>query len=91
MHGRKQQQRDAEAAEPEDVRQARIAKFSKLRNLLQVALNCRRVGDVSNNALDLSAKLLTINPSIVTLWNLRRDALTELKEMDDVERVKELV
>mmetsp|Transcript_6004 Transcript_6004/g.19367 ORF Transcript_6004/g.19367 Transcript_6004/m.19367 type:complete len:387 (-) Transcript_6004:1965-3125(-) len=75
MHGRKQKQREEEAREPPEVRTKRTARLRKLRALLETGLACRAVRDGSDEALELTANLLCINPSINTLWNVRRDAL----------------
>lgn len=66
MHGRKQKDRAKAGADPAQ------AKYRRLRELLQTALQCRSAGDTSPASMDLAAKLLCVNPSICTLWSLRR-------------------
>eukprot|EP00512_Aurantiochytrium_limacinum_P009431 CAMPEP_0171552144 /NCGR_PEP_ID=MMETSP0960-20121227/8147_1 /TAXON_ID=87120 /ORGANISM="Aurantiochytrium limacinum, Strain ATCCMYA-1381" /LENGTH=282 /DNA_ID=CAMNT_0012101539 /DNA_START=210 /DNA_END=1055 /DNA_ORIENTATION=+ len=75
MHGRKQKDRAAAEAQDPEIKAARTAKFAKLRGLLQTALECRSVRDTSDETMNLCGELLCINPSINTLWNVRRDGL----------------
>ncbi|GBG32463.1 Geranylgeranyl transferase type-2 subunit alpha [Hondaea fermentalgiana] len=75
MHGRKQKDRALAEAEDPAKKAARAAKYAKLRSLLHTALECRAAHDTSDATMTLCGELLCINPSINTLWNVRRDGL----------------
>lgn len=72
MHGRKRSKRAAVSAE--ELR-AQRAKLGKLRALGDIALQSYRAKDYSDNSLQLTTKLLSVNPDFGTLWNFRRTIL----------------
>ena len=51
----------------------------------------RAAGAHDEATLDLSAKLLELNPEVLTAWSLRRDALAELLPPAPPERQAELL
>mmetsp|Transcript_15282 Transcript_15282/g.24848 ORF Transcript_15282/g.24848 Transcript_15282/m.24848 type:complete len:338 (+) Transcript_15282:49-1062(+) len=77
MHGRTQKSRAAAAAESPETKRLNAEKFRKLRGLLGTCLECRNARDTSPEALALTDKLLCINPSVNTLWNIKRDAVRD--------------
>jgi len=85
MHGRKQKDREAARHESSEVKAKREAKFAKLRLLLERALEARKAHDVSDATMELCGELLCLNPSLSTLWSLRREGLlSRVREGEEV-------
>jgi len=63
------------AAEKEAMKDAITRKASMYSDLTALLIKMRKAGDTSRQALDLTAKVLRINPDYYTLWNYRREVL----------------
>lgn len=76
MHGRVRG-RDAgkDAAEKEAIKDAISRKASMYTDLTALLTKMRKAGDTSQQALELTSKVLRINPDFYTLWNYRREVL----------------
>jgi geranylgeranyl transferase type-2 subunit alpha len=78
MHGRvRGREGDAgkDAAEKEAIKDAISRKASMYTDLTALLTKMRKAGDTSQQALDLTSKILRINPDYYTLWNYRREVL----------------
>ena len=69
-----------------------LAAQAALYGKLQAGVLARRAAGAHDEAtLELSAKLLELNPEVLTAWNLRRDALDALLPAAQPERAAELL
>lgn len=72
MHGRKKVQ-------PSQAEVAALAEKAKNYSLLSaILLQHRTNNDFTKEALDLTTKMLKMNPDFYTLWNYRRDILMSI-------------
>jgi len=76
MHGRvRGRDGGKDTAEKEAIKDAITRKASMYSDLTALLTKMRTAGDISQQALDLTSKVLRINPDYYTLWNYRREVL----------------
>ncbi|XP_063313228.1 geranylgeranyl transferase type-2 subunit alpha [Pelobates fuscus] len=71
MHGRVKVKSTAEQQEAK--RKEREKKLNLYTSATQAALRKRDGGELDNEALEVTAQILTLNPDFASLWNLRRE------------------
>lgn len=76
MHGRLKVRTSAEEAIRKKKEQDLKAKA--YRNGMDKILAMRAARQLDQNLLDLSAKILSVNPDLSTLWNIRRECILEM-------------
>uniref|UniRef100_A0A8C5LJW8 Geranylgeranyl transferase type-2 subunit alpha n=1 Tax=Leptobrachium leishanense TaxID=445787 RepID=A0A8C5LJW8_9ANUR len=62
----------------EAKRKEREKKLILYSNATQAALRKRDAGELDEEALDMTAQILTLNPDFASLWNLRREVFLHL-------------
>ena len=75
MHGRKKQL--LSTADEEKIHKKR----NVYGTLLQIIFSKRKLKEHTNDSLELTEKLLIMNPDFYSLWNFRREILLELHPM----------
>jgi geranylgeranyl transferase type-2 subunit alpha len=79
MHGRvRGRDSGKDAAEREAIKEAISRKAAMYSDLTALLSKMRRAGDTSAQALELTSKVLRINPDYYSLWNYRREVLLAL-------------
>lgn len=78
MHGRVKAKRSEE--EQESKRKEREKKTKLYQLGIDRAFTKRQAGEYDEETLAISAQLLTANPDITTLWNIRREVLLHFKD-----------
>lgn len=81
MHGRLKVRTTAEEAIRKKKEQDLKAKA--YRNGMDKILAMRQANLLDQNLLDLSAKILSVNPDLATLWNIRKECLLKMREKED--------
>lgn len=76
MHGRLKVRTSAEEAIRKKKEQDLKAKA--YRNGMDKIFTMRKSGELDQNLLDLSAKILSVNPDLSTLWNIRRECILKM-------------
>ncbi|CAH2104600.1 unnamed protein product [Euphydryas editha] len=89
MHGRlKVRTSEEEKARKEKERQEKLKHF---KYAMQKIFTKRKNGDQDKEQLDLTEKVLSSNPDIYTLWNIRREVLIYIrKNIDSEENISKL-
>ncbi|XP_068621326.1 geranylgeranyl transferase type-2 subunit alpha [Battus philenor] len=88
MHGRvKVRTSDEEKARKEKERQEKLKIF---KNVMQKIQQKRKEKEIDLELLDLTSKVLTSNPDIYTLWNIRREIFLHIKGSTPEEALKKL-
>lgn len=83
MHGRvKVRTTEEERARKEKERQEKLKIY---KHAMQQIFHKRKEGELDKNLLELTGKVLSSNPDIYTLWNIRREILIILKKADESE------
>lgn len=80
MHGRLKVRTSAEEALRKKKEQDLKAKA--YRNGMDKILAMRAKAEFDQPLLDLSAKILSVNPDLNTLWNIRRECILKMTETD---------
>ncbi|KAI5641446.1 protein prenyltransferase alpha subunit repeat domain-containing protein [Phthorimaea operculella] len=82
MHGRvKVRTSEEEKARKEKERQEKLKLFKHATQAIQ---HKRKEGELDKELMDLTAKVLTSNPDIYTLWNIRRETITIFRKNEEM-------
>ncbi|XP_021926005.1 geranylgeranyl transferase type-2 subunit alpha isoform X1 [Zootermopsis nevadensis] len=78
VHGRVKTKTNAE--DKEAKRKEKEKKLKLYQTGIEKAFTKRKTGEYDEESLAISAQLLTANPDITTLWNIRREVLLHFKD-----------
>ncbi|CAK1549945.1 unnamed protein product [Leptosia nina] len=88
MHGRiKVRTSEEEKAKKEKERQEKLKIFKHAMAKIQ---NKRKLGELDKEQLDVTGQVLSSNPDIYTLWNIRREILIEFRKQLPEEEITKL-
>ncbi|XP_038208735.1 geranylgeranyl transferase type-2 subunit alpha [Zerene cesonia] len=88
MHGRlKIRTTEEEKAKKERERQEKLKIF---KHAMQKIQNKRKQGELDEEQLNLTGNVLSSNPDIYTLWNIRREILTDFRNNKTEEEISKL-
>ncbi|KAJ8726387.1 hypothetical protein PYW07_001085 [Mythimna separata] len=88
MHGRvKVRTTEEERARKEKERQEKLKVY---KHAMQKIFHKREEGELDKELLELTGKVLSSNPDIYTLWNIRREILIIFQKNDDNEELSQL-
>jgi geranylgeranyl transferase type-2 subunit alpha len=76
MHGRLKVRTSAEEAARK--KKEHDLKAKAYRNGMDRIFAMRNAGNLDSNLLELTAKILSVNPDISTLWNIRRECILKM-------------
>ncbi|KAJ2953656.1 hypothetical protein O0L34_g1272 [Tuta absoluta] len=82
MHGRVK----VRTSEEEKARREkeRLEKLKLFKHAMQTIQRKRREGELDKELMDLTAKVLTSNPDIYTLWNIRRETIAVFRKTEEM-------
>ncbi|ODN01852.1 Geranylgeranyl transferase type-2 subunit alpha [Orchesella cincta] len=80
MHGRQKKERTAEEEAAKE--KERCKKVAAYRYAMGLILSKREKKELDEELLKITGQVLASNPDISTLWNIRKEVLTVLKETD---------
>jgi len=81
MHGVKRVERSAEEELAKEKERAK--KLKAYQHMMKIIFEKRATGDLDVELLRFTAQVLSANPDISTLWNIRREVLLHLKKKEE--------